>query len=171
MKWEIALLTISDRIYRGEVEDQSTEVIQQLLSDKGIGDIVEYKILPDETDPIAMAMIELCDIRQVDLILTTGGTGFSPRHITPEATLRVIERVAPGLAEAMRHTSILKTPSAMLTRGVAGIRKSTLIINLPGSPLAVYECLEVIIDQLDRALKLLKGGDLENTISDDYGTG
>lgn len=134
-------------------------MLRQLLEEKKLGEVVEYRILPDELDLIAMALIECTDMLQVDLILTTGGTGFSPRDVTPEATTKVIERIAPGLSEAMRYLAVGQTPRAMLSRGAAGIRKSTLIINLPGSPIGAYESLSFIIDQIDHALELLNGVD------------
>lgn len=157
MNWRIAIITASDRCYRSEQKDQSSIMLRQLLADKKLGEVVEFRILPDEVDMISMALIECADILQVDLVLTTGGTGFSPRDVTPEATARVIERYAPGLAEVMRYRSMEITPRAMLSRGIAGIRKSTLIINLPGSPTGAYESLNLIVDQLDHALKLLNG--------------
>lgn len=157
MNWRIAIITASDRCYRSEQKDQSSIMLRQLLADKKLGEVVEFRILPDEVDMISMALIECADILQVDLVLTTGGTGFSPRDVTPEATARVIERYAPGLAEVMRYRSMEITPRAMLSRGIAGIRKSTLIINLPGSSTGAYESLNLIVDQLDHALKLLNG--------------
>ncbi len=121
------------------------------------GEVVQYEIVPDDRPIIAQKLIEMTDVTGCELILTTGGTGFSPRDVTPEATSMVIDRKAPGLAEAMRSASLSITPHAMLSRAIAGIRKQCLIINLPGSPKAVTECLEAIMPALPHGLKVLKG--------------
>ncbi len=155
MRWRVAILTASDKGSRGEREDTSAQVIRELVEEELHGDIIEYRIVPDEMDEIMAALIEMADYHQVDLILTTGGTGLSPRDVTPEATLKVIERQVPGLAEVMRMTSMQKTRRAMLSRGIAGIRGSTLIINLPGSPKGVHENLSSVLDQLPHALSIL----------------
>jgi molybdopterin adenylyltransferase len=150
-------LTASDRGYRGEREDTSAQVIRELIEEEIQGEIVEYRVVPDEMDEIMASLIEMTDYYQADLILTTGGTGLAPRDVTPEATLNVIDRVAPGFAEAMRMISMQKTKKAMLSRAVSGIRGRTLIINLPGSPKGVQENLMAIIDQLPHALGILTG--------------
>jgi molybdopterin adenylyltransferase len=157
MRWKVAILTASDRGFRGEREDTSAQVIRELVEEELQGEIIEYRVVPDEMDEIMASLIEMTDYYQADLILTTGGTGLAPRDVTPEATLHVVDRVAPGFAEAMRMYSMQKTPRAMLSRAVAGIRGRTLIINLPGSPKGVQENLMAIIDQLSHALGILTG--------------
>jgi molybdopterin adenylyltransferase len=163
MRWKVAILTASDRGYRGEREDTSAQVIRELVEEEIQGEIIEYRVVPDEMDEIMASLIEMTDYYQADLILTTGGTGLAPRDITPEATLNVIERVAPGFAEVMRIASMQKTPRAMLSRAVAGIRGRTLIINLPGSPKGVQENLMAIIHQLPHALGILTGKEGDHT--------
>jgi molybdenum cofactor synthesis domain-containing protein len=153
---KIAVLTISDRASRGEYEDQTGPQVIQRLQKLG-WEVVRHTILPDDQDGIQTALIECCDESKLDLVLTAGGTGFSARDRTPEATLAVVERLAPGLAEAMRSGSMKKTPHAMLSRAVAGIRGTTLIINLPGSPRAAVENLEVVLPALPHAIKILQG--------------
>lgn len=157
MRWKVGILTASDRGYRGEREDTSAQVIRELVEEEIQGEVIEYRVVPDEVDEIMASLIEMTDYYQADLILTTGGTGLAPRDVTPEATLNVIDRVAPGFAEAMRMTSMQKTRKAMLSRAVSGIRGRTLIINLPGSPKGVQENLMAIIDQLPHALAILTG--------------
>ncbi|MDD9266636.1 molybdopterin adenylyltransferase [Paenibacillus sp. GCM10023248] len=157
MHWKVGILTASDRGYRGEREDTSAQVIRELIEEEIQGEIIEYRVVPDEMDEIMASLIEMTDYYQADLILTTGGTGLAPRDVTPEATLNVIDRVAPGFAEAMRMISMQKTKKAMLSRAVSGIRGRTLIINLPGSPKGVQENLMAIIDQLPHALGILTG--------------
>jgi molybdopterin adenylyltransferase len=151
----IAILTISDRSARGERADQSGPALSQTVTTYG-WQVVKVAILPDEMSQICDLLIDWADSGMIDIILTTGGTGFSPRDITPEATLAVIQRSAPGLVEAMRTASIKITPHAMLSRAVAGIRDKTLIINLPGSPKAALENLAVIYPVLPHAVQLLK---------------
>ena len=141
---------------RGERKDTSGEVLVQLLRDLG-AEIVATQILADDLDPLAEALRKYADQPGVNLIITTGGTGFAPRDNTPEATLKVIEREAPGLAEAMRMETLKQTPMAMISRGVCGIRSSTLIVNLPGSPKAVSESFAVIAPVLKHAIALLAG--------------
>jgi molybdenum cofactor synthesis domain-containing protein len=149
-----AVLTLSDKGSKGEREDASGSLIKDML--KGIGaEIKFYEILPDEKKLIKEKLIEYAE--KVDLILTTGGTGLSPRDVTPEATLEVIDRQVSGIAEAMRFEGYKKTKRAMLSRAVAGVRGRTLIVNLPGSPKAVKENLEVIIDALPHAIEKIKG--------------
>ena len=151
-----AVITASDACSRGEREDTSGAALVQLLTDLG-ATIVEHKILSDDLDPLAQTLIEFADRDDVNLILTTGGTGLGPRDNTPEATQRVIEREAPGIAEAIRAESRKATPMAMLSRGMCGVRSGTLIINLPGSPKAVKETFVVIAPVLSHALDLIAG--------------
>lgn len=151
----IAIVTVSDRSSRGERDDLSGPEIQKWAEAFGYK-VVSQTIVPDEPDKIKTILTELSDA-DYDLIFTSGGTGFGPRDFTPEATREVIEREAPGFAEAMRAKSLAITPHAMLSRAVSGIRKRSIIINLPGSPKAVKENLEFIKDALPHAVKLLKG--------------
>jgi molybdopterin adenylyltransferase len=151
------VLTISDRGYKGQYQDLSGPLLRELLTER-LGAAVEVEgIVPDERAAIADILIQWADDLGLDLVLTTGGTGFAPRDVTPEATRDVIEREAPGLAEAMRAASLRITPHAMLSRGVAGIRGGTLIVNLPGSPKAVRENLETVLPALPHAIELLQG--------------
>lgn len=152
----VGILTASDKGHAGERTDESGKVISELVKEIE-GNVTEYIIVPDERDIISQSLKRMADDLNVDLILTTGGTGFSPRDITPEATLDVIDRQIPGIPEAMRARSLQITSRAMLSRAVSGIRKKTLIINLPGSPKSVRECLEVILPVLPHAIKILKG--------------
>jgi len=153
---KVGILTASDKGSAGQRIDESGKVIMDAI--KRINAIMaDYVVVPDDRQEIALNLIRMADIVGVDLILTTGGTGFSPRDITPEATLSVISREAPGIPEAMRLKSLQITPKAMLSRAVAGIRGKTLIINLPGSPKAVSECLEVILPVLPHAIEILRG--------------
>ena len=156
----VGILTISDRGWRGEREDRSGEAIKQVLAALDTH-LVRYDIVPDERDIISQKLVQWADNEGIDLIITTGGTGLSPRDVTPEATSAVVERIVPGFAEAMRAESLKKTPMAVLSRGVAGIRGSSLIINLPGSPKAVRECLDVILPALPHAIEVLKGEAVE----------
>ncbi|MGD8758660.1 MAG: MogA/MoaB family molybdenum cofactor biosynthesis protein [Anaerolineales bacterium] len=151
----VAVLTISDRSARGEREDLSGPELRKLLA-KQAWDVDRHSIVSDDQDEIEKILIEWADSGEVDLILTTGGTGFSARDRAPEATLAVIDRSAPGLAEAMRASSLKKTPHAMLSRAVSGIRKATLIVNLPGSPRAAKENLQVVLPALQHAVELLR---------------
>ncbi|RKD27008.1 molybdenum cofactor biosynthesis protein [Ammoniphilus oxalaticus] len=156
MEWKVGVLTISDKGSRGEREDQSGVVLQELV--QGInGQITAYEIIPDEQPLIEQKMIELSDQRHCELILTTGGTGFAARDVTPEATKAVIDKEAPGLAERMRAATLVHTKFAILSRATSGIRGNTLIINLPGSPKGVRECFESIQDVLPHALQILRG--------------
>ena len=151
----VGILTVSDKGAKGEREDLSGPAIRELVEAAG-GQVVRALIVPDEQTDIRAALIAWSD-EGLDLVLTTGGTGFSPRDWTPEATRSVIEREAPGLAEAMRRAGAEKTPTAILSRAVAGLRKMTLIVNLPGSERAVRESLAAILPVLPHAIGVLKG--------------
>ena len=152
----IGILTISDKGARGQRYDESGQTIRDIFSDLG-GDIVSYEIVPDEMDVICQKLAEWADNKETDVIITTGGTGLGERDVTPEATIAVVDRVVPGLAEAMRASSLSKTPMAMLSRATAGVRGKCLIINLPGSPRAVRECLEVVLPAIPHAVDIIKG--------------
>jgi len=152
---KVGILTVSDKGARGEREDRSGPAIREMMEAAG-GEVVRSRIVPDEPDEIRAALLAWTE-EGLDLILTTGGTGFSPRDRTPEATRAVIERETPGISEAMRLAGMKKTPTAMLSRAVAGIRKSTLIINLPGSEKAVREGLEAVLPALPHGIEILKG--------------
>jgi molybdopterin adenylyltransferase len=149
----IGILTMSDKGSRGERFDESGSLIKELTRE--LGDVVVYEIIPDEKELIKKKLVEYSE--KVDLILTTGGTGLSPRDVTPEATMEVIDRFIPGIGEAMRYEGLKKTPRAMLSRAVAGVRGKTLIINLPGSPRAVRENLEVILSVIPHAIEKIQG--------------
>lgn len=155
MSIRLAILTISDRAARGERPDASGPALQQAAEQEG-WQVLHTAIVPDDLTQIQEQLRQWADSGNFDLILTTGGTGFSPRDVTPEATLAVIERQAPGLAEAMRQASLRLTAHAMLSRAVAGIRKRTLIVNLPGSPKGAVENLQVILPVLPHAVELLR---------------
>lgn len=152
----IGVLTVSDKCSQGLREDGSGRAILERMQAEGC-EIIWYGITPDEKSAIEKRLLWLCDEQQADIILTTGGTGLAPRDVTPEATMAVAHRQAPGIAEAIRAGSILKTPMAMLSRGVAVSRGETLIINFPGSPKAVRECMEIVLPVLEHASKVLKG--------------
>lgn len=154
--YKVGIITASDKGSRGEREDLSAQVIREEVA-KMNAEIVEYAIIPDDQEMIQNKLIEFTDERKLDLILTTGGTGFSPRDVTPEATLAVIDRLVPGIPELVRMESYKITPRAILSRATAGIRKQTLIINLPGSPKAVRENLNWILPSLPHGLDILKG--------------
>ncbi|MBF7084045.1 MogA/MoaB family molybdenum cofactor biosynthesis protein [Desulfallas sp. Bu1-1] len=154
--FKVAIVTMSDKGARGEREDRSAGVIRELVEQQGWV-VADYRVIPDDFDIIKETLIDLVDHGRHDLVLTTGGTGLSPRDNTPEATLAVIQREVPGLGEAMRLESMKKTNRAMLSRAVAGIRNRTLIVNLPGSPRGARECLEVILPALPHGLEILTG--------------
>lgn len=158
----VGVLTISDSGAKGERADTSGENIRIMMAQLPDAVISAGAIIPDERDQIAATLREWSDEKRLNLVLTTGGTGLAPRDVTPEATLSVIDRAAPGIAEAMRAMSIQHTPYGMLSRGVAGTRGRTLIINLPGSPKAVKECLEYILPVLPHAINLLTEGPREH---------
>lgn len=160
----VGILTISDKGYRGERGDKSGKVMEDSLR---LPDsrVVKYDIVPDEAEMISGKLSEWADSGEVDLILTTGGTGLSQRDVTPEATLSILDKVAPGFGEAMRAGTLSKTPMAMLSRAVAGVRKKCLIINMPGSPKAVKECLEVILPAIPHAVEIIKGEVTEHQVS------
>ena len=154
---QVGILTISDRAYAKQYDDQSGPIIQSIIEERLGWKVVQTGVVPDEREYIKSELTRWVDDLHLNLILTTGGTGFSPRDITPEATRDVIEREAPGMAEALRAESLKITPHAMLSRGVCGIRGQTLIINLPGSPKAVSENMDVLLPVLPHALDLLTG--------------
>ena len=150
-----AIVCVSDRCSQGVCQDKSGPLIKELVSP--LGKTAEYILVPDEKEKIEEALIYLCDDVKADVVLTTGGTGFAPRDITPEATKAIIEREAPGIAEAIRIKSLQITPKAMLSRAMSGIRGKSLIVNLPGSPKAVRESLEFILPVLPHAVEVLSG--------------
>jgi len=156
----IAIVTVSDKGYRGEREDLSGKYLLEYFREKG-WKITDYTIVPDELDMIRDKLIRICDTGFANLILTTGGTGFSPRDITPEATEAVIERKAPGFSEIIRLEGQKKTPRSILSRGISGIRKNTLIINFPGSIKGVKDSLELIYRPLPHGIDILAGRDAE----------
>ncbi len=154
--YRVGIITASDKGSVGERKDISGERIRSIVEEHGY-QVSHYQILPDEKGLLQETMRRLCDENTIDLLLTTGGTGFSMRDVTPEATVAIAERMVPGIAEAIRAYSMTITKRAMLSRGVAAIRKSTLIINLPGSPKAVEESLTYIIEEIKHGLEILKG--------------
>lgn len=154
--FKVGIVCMSDKGSKGEREDVSTQVIEKIMLENGY-EVVEKILIPDEFQMIKDTLINLCDNNLVDLILTTGGTGFSKRDVTPEATEEVIEKRVPGIPEAMRAYSLTITKRAMLSRATAGIRKNTLIINMPGSPKAVEESLNYIISELKHGLEIMVG--------------
>ena len=154
MSYTAAVITVSDKGYRGEREDTSGPNLVAILNDRGF-DVVYTAIVPDESEAIQAELIRCADEKKIALVLTTGGTGFSPRDITPEATLQVVERRTPGIPEAMRAESMRITPKGCLSRSVAGIRKRTLIITLPGSKKASQENILAVIDPVAHGLDML----------------
>lgn len=160
MKFRAGILIMSDKGARGEREDRSGLEIREMLAGGGY-QFDYYEIIPDERDIIEAKLIYACDQLGLDVVFTSGGTGFSRRDVTPEATLAVIERLAPGIPEAIRQYGLQKTPKAMLSRAVAGIRGNTLIINLPGSVKGVRESLEAILPALGHGLEIIIGSATE----------
>ncbi len=162
--FNLGILTISDKGSQGQRYDQSGQTIRNspLVLDNGV--VLLYDVIPDETDVIAAKLAEWADGGKVDVILTTGGTGLAARDVTPEATLAIVDKAVPGLTEAMRMETFKVTPFAILSRAVAGVRGKCLIINLPGSPKAVRECLEVISPAIPHAVEILSGEVTEHTI-------
>lgn len=152
----LGILTISDKGWKGQRSDESGKEVRDSLSSLD-SRVIKYEIVPDEVDAIAGKLTEWADGGSVDVILTTGGTGLGPRDVTPEATLSVVHKVAPGFTEAMRAETFATTPMAILSRAVAGVRGKCLIINLPGSPKAVQECLKVILPVIPHAVEIIKG--------------
>ncbi|PKM51938.1 MAG: molybdenum cofactor biosynthesis protein [Firmicutes bacterium HGW-Firmicutes-7] len=154
--YSVGIITASDKGSRGEREDLSGKLIETIMKDRGY--IIKRTVmLPDEQEVLSNEMIYMSDELNINLILTTGGTGFSHRDVTPEATLIAIQKQAPGISEAIRYNSLQITPKAMLSRGISGIRGNTLIINLPGSPKAVKESLSFILEPLFHGLEILAG--------------
>jgi molybdenum cofactor synthesis domain-containing protein len=160
MEFQAGVVTVSDKGSRGEREDLSGKEVVRMLQELSIL-VRETVIIPDEQDQIRQTLIDLSDRKGLDLIVTTGGTGVTPRDLTPDATLEVIDKALPGMAEAMRQESLKKTPHAMISRAVVGIRGQTLIINLPGSPRGVRENLAVVLPALKHALEKIKGDETE----------
>lgn len=162
---KFGVICVSDRCSKGLCEDKSGPLMSELLAP--LGETVFYEIVPDEKTLISLALIKGCDKTDADIIFTTGGTGLAPRDITPEATKAVIEREAPGISEAIRQKSLEITPKAMLSRATSGTRGKTLIINLPGSPKAVKEALEIVMPVLPHAIETLSGETV--SCAGDYG--
>jgi len=158
---QAGVVTVSDKGYAGEREDASGPLLADLLRQMG-AQVVRQAIVPDEREQIERVLVELADEAHLDLVLTTGGTGPAPRDVTPEATRAVMEREMPGLAEVLRFAGYSRTPLAVISRGVAGIRGGTLIVNLPGSPRAVREGMETLSPILPHAIKMLRGVDTEH---------
>lgn len=154
--FKVGILTVSDRSYRGEREDLGGPLLKELVEELGY-EVVKSSIVPDELEMIKDELVNLCESEELALIMTTGGTGFSPRDITPEATIEVSEKLVPGIGETMRAYSAKFTDRAYLSRATAGIRKKTLIINFPGSPKAIKENLEAIESSLEHGLEMLRG--------------
>lgn len=154
--FKVGIITASDKGYAGKRLDESGKVIMEIIEKNGY-ELAKYVMLPDEEEALIEEMKYMSDSLNADLIITTGGTGFSERDVTPEATLKVINKTAPGISEAIRYHSLSITPRGMLSRGTSGIRNKTLIVNLPGSPKAVKESLEYIIGPIEHGLEILTG--------------
>jgi len=159
--YKVSIVTLSDKGFKGEREDISYKTAKDIIDISSSFEFESYSLLPDEKDIIVEELISLCNNKNIDFIITTGGTGFSKRDVTPEATLEVIEKRAPGIPEAIRAFSLKITDRAMLSRAEAGIRNNTLIVNLPGSPKAVKESLEYILPSIEHGLDILTGADSE----------
>ena len=153
---KVGIITVSDSRSRGEREDRSGEIIKKLVKQID-AEVIEYSIIPDELKEVQDELVRMVHSVRVDLVITTGGTGLSSRDVTPEATLSIIDKEVPGFAEAMRAESFKKTPHALLSRAVVGVRRQTLIINLPGSPKGVEECLSLILPAIPHAVEVLRG--------------
>lgn len=167
MMYKVGIITASDKGFSGQREDLSGPAIEEILHGFPGFSIERYTMVPDDHYVLANEMINMADREGIDLVLTTGGTGFSKRDVTPEATLEVIERKAPGIPEAMRYMSLQITPRAMLSRAEAGIRGNTLIVNLPGSPKAIKEILAYILPSLEHGLDILQGNATDCARPDD----
>jgi molybdopterin adenylyltransferase len=161
----LGIITISDKVWREQRSDKSGQAIRDRFSAVD-SRVVKYEVIPDEADIIANKLAQWADEGGVDIILTTGGTGLGPRDVTPEATLSIVDKVVPGFSEMMRARTFSITPLSLLSRAVAGVRKECLIINLPGSPKAVGECLEVILPAIPHAVEIIKGEVTEHTAPD-----
>ena len=159
-----AIITVSDKGSQGKRQDLSGPAIAEMLAGAAI-EVKHTLIIPDETDQIQKAIIQFADVEKMDLILTTGGTGVSPRDLTPDATLKVLDKEIPGMAEVMRITSMKITPHAMISRAVAGIRGHSLIINLPGSPKGAMENLAAVLPAIPHAIEKIKGDDRDCAVS------
>ncbi|UCG56746.1 MAG: MogA/MoaB family molybdenum cofactor biosynthesis protein [Phycisphaerales bacterium] len=153
----VAILTVSDSCSRGERDDLSGRIIEEILPEDRF-QVCARRIVPDDQDAIARELVDFADVAGVDVVLTTGGTGLGPRDVTPEATGAVCDRIVPGISETMRAQGLAKTPYAILSRGTAGIRNNTLVINLPGSPKGVRECLEIVLKVVPHAVDMMRGG-------------
>ena len=160
MPFSFAILTVSDKGSRGERQDTSGANLKEIFTELGYR-LAAYDIVPDQSAAIANTLVKWVDQLEVDLIITTGGTGVSPSDVTPETTRKVIDKEVPGIGEAMRQASLLKTPNAVLSRGIAGIRKESLIINLPGSKKAAAENIESVIAAIPHALEKIKGSQVD----------
>lgn len=154
--FKAAVLTVSDKCSRGEREDESGKIIIEMIKSIG-GEVVSYDIITDEIDLIKKKLLFYCNNLKADFVFTTGGTGFGPRDVTPEATSEIAEKLIPGIPELIRAEGLKKTKNAALSRAISAIRKSSVIINLPGSPKGVRESLSVILDLIPHALDMLKG--------------
>ncbi len=163
---KFGIVCVSDRCSAGLCEDQSGKVMAELL--EPLSDETVYRLVPDERAQIEAVLRALADEEKADVVFTTGGTGFAPRDVTPEATMAVLDRKAPGISEAIRQRSLAVTPNAMLSRAVSGIRGKTLIVNLPGSPKAVRESLEIVLPVLPHAVETLSGN--TQSCGGNYGT-
>ena len=152
---KIGIITVSDSCFNGRRVDKSGRIIQQMVS--SIGEVVEYRIVPDDKGVLQSALLYLTDKQEVDLLLTTGGTGISPRDITPDVTKQIIEKEIPGFGELMRLKTFSSSPTSVLSRGIAGIRGKSVIVNLPGSPKGVKECLALLLPILPHTFDMIRG--------------